>query len=133
MEQNQHAGNGKIQRQPETLLERPGDLTVAPGALELRHGGRNGLQHAGQRKQYGDVDAAANGNGGQILRTIMAQHHRIGNHHAHCPQLRHQHRHGMQDDQSGLLEKHGRSGANGVRRNRNRKYRAMAKIHLDAG
>ena len=83
IEQKNYAGNRQQHSQPESLLQRPGNLAIAFCAFQMRHRRRHRLQNADQRKHYRDIDAATHRHGRQILGAIVAEQGGVDHHHAH--------------------------------------------------
>ena len=101
------AGHGEDDGQPETLLQHPGDLAVALRPVQLGDHRRHRLQDADQREDHRNLDAAANGDGGQVGGADMAEDDGVDHHHADGRKLGNQDRQGMGRQAPGSGEKHG--------------------------
>jgi len=133
MLEEEDARNAERQRQPEALLQGAGDFIVAARALQMRDGRRDGLQEAGQREQDGDIDAATDGDGSQVLGPVMAEQRRIDDHHSHRSELRDQHRNRVHDDLPRLPGEQRTAGDEAlVGKRRHRVARAQAAASCDA-
>ncbi len=93
--EDQGAGHGEHQGQPETLLQGRADSVQATGAEQVRHRGRHGLQDADQQHHHRDVEPAAHRDRGQVGRAVATGDQGIGDHHAHRQDLRDEHRPGV--------------------------------------